>query len=437
VAARRGVRFCVRLKLFSLLGAFFGAYPLTTSSARASGTGSFRMVARQSTGGHRFYVGEPVLPRIADKYLHCVVYLYPSAVAADDGADAGGSGFLVGVPTEGLRQNFWMLYAVTNKHVIKSSPVLRMNTVDGKKTVLPTTRKNWVVHPAGDDIAACAISLDPKEYKFHHVPRSDFLSKEIVGTYRIGPGDETFMIGRFINHEGKQLNLPTVRFGNIGQMPWEPIKQRDGFEQESFLVETRSIGGYSGSPIFVHIPILTDREDVVDWSPPPILVAMGTPRDSSRFYGPTGPVGGALRSHGPWLLGIDYCYMNNWTFVCRENGEPVNPGNPAAMQVAANTGMAAAVPAWKLAELLDSGPLADHRRDVERQVMEYEAKNPPVATLTDMGRPSDADGISQPPDEANPSHREDFTSLLNAAARKRPQDGRTSRDGNADSSDDS
>jgi hypothetical protein len=50
-------------------------------------------------------------------------------------------------------------------------------------------------------------------------------------------------------HEGRQKNSPTARFGNIAQMPNEPVIIKR-FEQECFLVEARSIGGYSGSPVF-------------------------------------------------------------------------------------------------------------------------------------------------------------------------------------------
>jgi hypothetical protein len=253
----------------------------------------------------------------------------------------------------GLQRNFPFLYAVTNKHVIENSLVLRLNARDGKTTVIETLQANWVSHPDGDDLAACFIYFDPREIKFKYVNRGNFLTKDIVKQFNIGPGDDAFMVGRFVNHEGKQSNLPTVRFGNVAQMPLERI---DG--QEGFLIEVRSIGGYSGSPIFVCIPVASERPDVKDWGKPANI----------------------LSSHGPWLLGVDRAYMNNWTPVCRGNGIPVNPSNPAEMQVAANTGMAVAVPAWKLAELLDYAPLAEHRKEMERQIMEYENNNPPIVT---------------------------------------------------------
>jgi hypothetical protein len=46
------------------------------------------------------------------------------------------------------------------------------------------------------------------------------------------------MVGRFINHEGKQRNLPALRYGNIAMMPLEPIIQQEtGITQESFFVK--------------------------------------------------------------------------------------------------------------------------------------------------------------------------------------------------------
>src|SRR5258708_3724047 len=108
-------------------------------------------VARRSSGGHFYHVLESPVPRIPDGYLDCVVYLYPTEVDAEDGERAGGSGFLVGVPSQGLGRNFWFLYAVSNKHVINNSTILRLNTRDNKKTIMTTVRRSWTLHPDGDD----------------------------------------------------------------------------------------------------------------------------------------------------------------------------------------------------------------------------------------------------------------------------------------------
>ena len=63
------------------------------------------------------------------------------------------------------------------------------------------------------------------------------------------------MVGRFVSHEGKQQNSPAVRFGNIAMMQKEKIIDERGVAQESFLVEIRSLPGYSGSAVLIYSPI--------------------------------------------------------------------------------------------------------------------------------------------------------------------------------------
>jgi len=53
-------------------------------------------------------------------------------------------------------------------------------------------------------------------------------------------------MGRFVNAEGRLRNVPTLRFGTIAQIPIEKV---DG--QVSFLVEARSIPGFSGTPVVI------------------------------------------------------------------------------------------------------------------------------------------------------------------------------------------
>jgi hypothetical protein len=282
------------------------------------------------------------MPRIRDEFLDCVIYLYPDRSAAETGEKIGGSGFLVGVQSKGLPQNFWFLYAVTNKHVIiGGATTIRFTTRDGKTDVLETDERSWVHHPSGDDLSICLVSFDPNLFKFHFIPRANFLTREIIESLNVGPGDEVFVVGRFVNHEGKQQNRPTARFGFIGQMPYEPIVQDDGFEQESFLVEVRSIGGYSGSPVFLYVmPVVPDT-----------FAARKV-----QTYG----------IYGEWLLGVEWGMLLNWEPVRNELTKPVNPSNPRGMQVPINTGMMGVVPVWKLAEMLDNGPIANFRFEQER-----------------------------------------------------------------------
>src|SRR5690242_19188032 len=59
-------------------------------------------VTKMSSRGHSYRVWEFAVPRIEDAFLQCVVYLYPDRPSACAGKQAGGSGFLVGLPVKGL-----------------------------------------------------------------------------------------------------------------------------------------------------------------------------------------------------------------------------------------------------------------------------------------------------------------------------------------------
>jgi hypothetical protein len=66
----------------------------------------------------------------------------------------------------------------------------------------------------------------------------------------IGLGDEVFVTGIFGHFVGNGRNHPIVRTGNIAMMPTEPIPTTRGM-MDAYLIESRSLGGISGSPVFV------------------------------------------------------------------------------------------------------------------------------------------------------------------------------------------
>jgi hypothetical protein len=221
------------------------------------------------------------------------------------------------------------------------------------------------------------------------------MTKEIIEAQKVGPGDDAFIVGRFINHEGKQRNMPTVRFGPVAQMPDEPIRV-GGFDQESFLVEARSIGGFSGSPVF--------------WQ---VLPFQGGPYRGSTNLG-----------LGPLLLGVEWGYIHTWAPLCDALGRPLGDGPPFDRQVEQNAGMTCVVPAWKLAELLNGGDVLRKRKEIEQQVLETEKRTPPGPPTVTQSNASASAGrrAARAATDENPRHLEDFTSLLNAAAKTKPQD---------------
>lgn len=292
------------------------------------------------------------MPRISDEYLECVIYLYPSVADAERGAKTGGTGFVVSVLATRFTGAF--TYAVTNRHIIEwGNTTIRFNLKDGTSDFLETTEEQWIMHAAGDDLAVLPVQRGNKSPIWKHFPSSAFLTKEKIQSLSIGIGDDVFTVGRFIAHDGRQRNVPTARFGNIAQMPGEPVIDAEHpggpFAQDSFLVEARSIGGFSGSPVFF-------------WRQP-----------GSALPGQTLLDAYPLRT-GPFLLGITWSHMNDWWPVCDAQGRVVGYGQ----QVRGNSGMMAVVPAWKLQELLDTPLLKKDRESKEEIFVQH--RGPPDAT---------------------------------------------------------
>jgi hypothetical protein len=191
----------------------------------------------------------------------------------------------------------------------------------GEIDMIEVEEPSWMAHPDGDDVAIAAIGLKD-DHAFRFVGPENFLDFNLIQQHNIGPGDGVFVIGRFVHHDGRQRNQPTVRFGAIAQMPSEKIRFDDGSEQESFLVEARSIAGYSGSPVFVEVP---------RWD-------SGAGRTNTNW------------GYGPWLLGIDHCHLSaNEPIREKPMGRIIKPD----WYVKNNTGMMGVVPAWKLAQMFE------------------------------------------------------------------------------------
>jgi hypothetical protein len=62
-----------------------------------------------------------------------------------------------------------------------------------------------------------------------------------------------------VHHPGKTRMMPVVRLGTIAAFPQDPVNIETGPDVVG-LLEVRSIGGVSGSPVFVHLPFWRDTE---------------------------------------------------------------------------------------------------------------------------------------------------------------------------------
>jgi hypothetical protein len=178
--------------------------------------------------------------------------------------DMVGTAFLlhrVVPPISGLR----FYYLVTAAHLINGA---RENDVisirlNPKKQTEPWEwkplgkRQNWFFRheyePGTVDVAV--LPFDREEVPKYDLESVDF---EAIATAddceknEVGPGEDFFIAGWFELHSGRFRNIPIVRVGNIAAMPDERVHV-GGVEMDAYLIEARSIGGISGSPVFVNI----------------------------------------------------------------------------------------------------------------------------------------------------------------------------------------
>lgn len=145
------------------------------------------------------------MPRVNEDLVRVVVYLYPSRHHAIDAAKAGGTGFVVRLQTELTYYH----YVITNRHIVEDadSRFARVNTFDKKKPI-DIFEGDWECSTT-DDIAACELPLHSAHFRYHPISMDSLVTKNDATNLRIGLGDDLFMVGRFINHDGKEETLPS------------------------------------------------------------------------------------------------------------------------------------------------------------------------------------------------------------------------------------
>lgn len=223
--------------------------------------------ASEYADAHSVYeVGEVTVPRIPDVHLQSVVFVYASEDAARNGDQVGGSGFVINMPS-GVAA--WRIrYVVTNQHVIDhGGHWVRLNHPNGTHIVhIPPD--DWLPAPDGDDFAVALLRLPTHVVPYELSLDTLALTRADATELKVGPGDEAYMVGRFIAHGGRVTNNPIARFGSIALMPNPLELVRDGRNKdvEAYLVEMRSHAGFSGSAVFLLIPQNSFRGEFGDVS---------------------------------------------------------------------------------------------------------------------------------------------------------------------------
>jgi hypothetical protein len=186
----------------------------------------------------------------------CVVFLlYIHKVTHKE--TFAGTAFLAGAQEGSIR----FVYLVTAKHVIigiteksiDNKVYIRTNKWQGASYQVETDADQWSSHPTDSSVDVSVFQLTSPEHNFDNliINTNYFATNEIIQKESIGLGLEVFITGLFSNHAGKNRNLPIVRIGNIASMPEEKIDTATFGSMDAYLIEARSIGGLSGSPVFV------------------------------------------------------------------------------------------------------------------------------------------------------------------------------------------
>jgi hypothetical protein len=277
------------------------------------------------------------------------IFLYKSKDAAERHVGGGGSGFLVGVESE-ANPSALHLYAVSNEHVSTGYPVIRLTNVAGETEIIDGVDTDWVEHPAGDDIAVRPLGVErkptgPVATSGHFYFGAERLLTRDDLRFGVGPvlGNDCFMIGRYISHNDEQLDRGVIRFGNLSMLP-EHIRQKErSFDQESLLVDMRSVPGFSGSVVVIY------------FTEPGTISALEM---TGGGHPPGTPLRELISKH--WVLGIDWGHL----LVSQKIWE-----DGVSKRVKAESSMAAVVPAWKLTELLtEVGDVVKPRETVEAEL---------------------------------------------------------------------
>ncbi|MFI5004024.1 MAG: hypothetical protein ACHQE6_03325 [Solirubrobacterales bacterium] len=282
---------------------------------------------------------------VPDQMRECACFAF---VCVGEETRAVGTAFfaslVVGETESGIPTNFPLL--ITALHVVAKARTteggdgcvyIRVNTTSGGAEFVKVEDELWVLPeqaPLAVDVAVCAWPYGNETYEFKSASIKNWLTDEVSKAETVGVGDDLFLTGLFVNHHGKERNVPIVRVGNIATMPGEPVATKLG-PMEAYLVEARSVGGLSGSPVFLNL---------------------GTFRLDSH--------GNARRREGGllwYLLGVMH---GHWHIPGGETDAVVDDG---LSEEYVNMGIAIVTPITKVVGLLDDpkiqGPLAQAKRE--------------------------------------------------------------------------
>lgn len=326
---------------------------------------------------------EGPLVRINEDVRKSVVFVGIATASGD--FSPYGTAFLIAWQDEDQKFPF----LVTARHVLEDAkqtglPIcIRVSAHDGTPQLGAMAYEHWHFHPniAQCDIAVVPVNISHETFDIKYIGiNPGELTDKYIAENDVGPGDEVFATGLLTRHFGKSKNIPVVRTGNIAAMPEEPVDLGDMGEQHVYLIESRSIGGLSGSPVFLNTPpfrvVGTNVKDTV-----------GHDRD--------------------YLIGVNIGLFK--TSAGADSAISEKAGNRDEFLELMSSGIAVVVPIQRVIETIRAHPIAEAmKRTIEKKKKQSDFV--PTSAASAVG------GLVAEATD-NPSHKEDFTFLLGAAAK--------------------
>ncbi|SRR6266404_476458 len=221
-----------------------------------------------------YYVGrfpDNANMRIPDEYLHgvCFLSIRMTPAPGDEEIDYYiGTAFVVVGPTRWPTMRIF--YLVTAKHIIERAKKagydeirVRWNRKDGTSITVPVFGEwHYSKNPAVDVavMPTPIFNVIGEELRVSGQEIGNFATEDVIRKENIGIGDDIFAVGLFNQKWGEERNAPIMRTGIIAAMPDEPLEAFDDEgevigNRKAYLIEIRSIGGLSGSPVYVSLDL--------------------------------------------------------------------------------------------------------------------------------------------------------------------------------------
>jgi len=193
--------------------------------------------------------------RLKDNILECVAFIcVQRTIEGVARYESIGTAFFMSVDSKTLPHVAYV-YLVTAKHLVDGGEqlYLRMNTIGGAFELIRLDA-NWLFsQDQSVDLAVLPFAPDKQIFEYKTADCTMLATESKLAEHSIGIGEEIAIPGLFVARAGNKRNIPIVRFGNIAAMPVETLTDKKGQEYHAYLVEVRSIGGLSGSPVFAYL----------------------------------------------------------------------------------------------------------------------------------------------------------------------------------------